>query len=383
MIYSKGDYIMPKQIPFIKPKFPAPEDLAKDLQRIYENNFYSNNGPVYFEFKEKLETYLGQGVHAVVVSNATMGLMLSIEAIMGKQKNKKKYIAIPAFTFAAGPLAIRWCGFEPLFFDVDATSAQPDLRSFQSVLDDYSQDLAGVVLINDFGIGNPEIEKWDKLLSYKDIPYIIDSAPGFGSTYENGELIGGMGACEVFSFHATKPFGIGEGGLITTKDAELAEKLEVLKNFGFDDTKRTVGAGINAKITELDCAIGLRILSKYPETLADRRKTYARFEANLKASDIKFLPRAASASIQFATILVDSNDQKMLINQLKVGGVEARTYYAPAVNTFPYFANAPKVDLSNTELLSKKVISLPVHPDMEPSTVDYICDIIIRSLDKG
>src|SRR6266568_7466412 len=99
---------MPKSIPFIKPKFPAPEDLVKDLKRIYENNYYSNNGPVYFEFKEKLEAYLGQGLHAVIVSNATMGLTLAIEAVMGDQKNEKKYIAIPSFTFAACPLAIRW-----------------------------------------------------------------------------------------------------------------------------------------------------------------------------------------------------------------------------------------------------------------------------------
>lgn len=372
---------MPKPIPFIKPKFPAPEDLAKDLKRIYKNNYYTNNGPVYFEFKEKLEAYLGQGLHAVIVSNATMGLMLAIEAIMGDQKNKKKYIAIPSFTFAACPLAIRWCGFEPLFFDINPVSAQPDLISFQSVLEEYTDDLAGVVLINDFGIGNGEIDKWDELLSAKNIPYLVDSAPGFGSTYESDKPIGGMGACEVFSFHATKPFSIGEGGLITTKSAELADRLEVLKNFGFDSTKQTVAAGTNAKITELDCAIGLRILAKYPEILADRRKTYSRFEDNLQNRGIEFLPRAATAAIQFATILVDPKHQRVLIDKLKVAGVEARTYYAPAVHTFPYFSDAPRVDLSNTELLSQRVISLPVHPDMDPATVDYICGIVTKNLE--
>jgi dTDP-4-amino-4,6-dideoxygalactose transaminase len=372
-----------KHIPFIKPSFPEPSLISQDLEKIYTNNYYSNNGPVYFEFKEKIEQYLGQGLHAVVVSNATAGLMISIQAVFKPKSNSKKYIAIPSFTFAAGPLAIKWCGFEPLFFDVDVDTAQPSLDSFKTILGQYKNELAGVVLLNNFGIGNRQIDKWTKLLLEEGLLSIIDSAPGFGSTYENGNLIGGATECEIFSFHATKPFGIGEGGLITTKNKELAEELESLKNFGFDDRKTTIFMGTNAKITELDCAIGLRILANYSDRLTDRRKTYDIFESKLrKVPGVSFLPNAASAAIQFASIMVPADKQKTILDTLKDGGVEARSYYAPGVHESPLFKNAPKVNLPHTQQLSQTIISLPVHPHMDKEDIHYICDIITRLLDE-
>jgi len=370
---------MAGKIPFIKPKFPEPEELVEDLRRIYKNNYYSNNGPVYFEFKEAIENYLGQGLHAVLVSNATLGLMLAIQAAFGTS-NERKYIAIPSFTFAAGPLATKWCGFQPLFIDINAETSQPSLNSFRQAVDAYPDQIAGALLTNSFGIGNGEIDEWDSMLNEYAIPYIVDSAPGLGSTYMDGKLLGARGRSEVFSLHATKPFGIGEGGLITTTDQQLASEYESLKNFGFDKDKMTTALGINAKITELDCAIGLRILRKYEIVLEDRRKTYKRYQENLKGFDVGFLPRAESASIQFATIIVPAEKRQKVLAALEAGGVEVRTYYAPSVHTFPLFKDDPVVELRGTKLLSKQVLSLPVHPNMDESTVDYICDIITQEL---
>lgn len=366
---------MSKEVPFIKPKLPSAEELTEDLQRIRANNYYSNSGPVYHEFKEEIEKYLGQDLTAVMVSNATLGLMLAIKAIMGKTR-AKKYVAIPSFTFAAGPLAIKWCGLEPLFFDVDAKTTQPHPEHIKEILKNYGDELAGVVLLNNFGIGNESLHEWEELLGSKKIPFIIDSAAGFGSTYSNSNLLGGEGVCEIFSFHATKPFGIGEGGLITTKDKKLAHQLEAMKNFGFNQEKETEFFGMNAKITELDCAIALRILEKFPDTLTDRRRTYKRYKSHLRSKKVAFLPGAEKAAIQFATILVDPTKRDLIIETLKKNKIEARTYYAPAVNTFSLFKDCPSSDLTNTVELSKRVISLPVHPDMEPEVVDRICGII-------
>lgn len=373
---------MTEPVPFIKPRLPEPDSLVQDIKRIYNNNYYSNNGPVYYEFKKDLEDYLGQNLYAVIVSNATLGLMLAMVAVFGEATSQKKYVAIPSFTFSAGPLAIRWCGYEPIFFDINA-EAQPSLSSFQEVLRTYGDQLAGLLLVNDFGIGNSEIEQWEAILGAASIPCVIDSAPGFGSTYIDNMLLGGRGNCEVFSFHATKPFGIGEGGLITTKDADLAEKLESLKNFAFNANKQTNALGINAKITELDCAIGLRILDNYDATLKDRRSTYQRYEQQLTGVDVGFLPRAATAAIQFATIIVPPFKRQKVLDALSGEKIEARTYYAPAVHTFPFFEKYPKVALPNTDQLSASVVSLPVHPRMDPKTIDRICTIVRSALGDG
>ncbi len=371
---------MPYKIPFIKPQFPIPEELVEDLKHIYTNNYYSNNGPIYFEFKKALEAYLGQNTKIVAVANATLGLMLAIKTSFEQPDSTKKYVAIPSFTFAAGPLAIKWCGFEPLFFDIDPNTTQPSIESFQTMLNNHSAKLAGIVLTNSFGIGNDEIEQWAQLLKSENLPFIVDSAPGFGATYPDGNFTGGKGECEIFSFHATKPFGIGEGGLITTKNTALIDTLESLKNFGFDSNKETIGLGMNAKITELDCAIGLRILSDYPERLKDRRNTYKQYESNLKSFDVAFIPRAETAAIQFASIMVAPERRPKILEDLKREGVEARTYYSPAVHTFPFFADSPRVDLPHTAEVSEKIISLPVHSQMESSIIDHICDIIIKGL---
>jgi dTDP-4-amino-4,6-dideoxygalactose transaminase len=367
---------MPKRIPFIKPQFPKAEEIIQDLELIYENNYYSNNGPVYHDFREQLEQYLGQDLHCVVVANATLGLMLSIKAVFGKPDKHKKYVAVPSFTFAAGPLAIRWCGFEPVFFDIDPRDTQPSIESFKKIDATYAKQLAGVYLINSFGIGDGRIEQWEQLLKDRKLPCVIDSAPGLGSTYKDGNPIGGRGACEVFSLHATKPFGIGEGGLITTKDRRLAARLESLKNFGFDQAKATVEDGLNAKITELDCAIGLRTLSRYDETLEDRRRTYKYYESRLKNKGIDFLPRAESAAVQFASIVVPAAKRPKVLEKLAAGEVDARTYYAPPVHVSSIFENCPRTELPSTDDISARIISLPVHPNMDTKTVDYICDII-------
>jgi dTDP-4-amino-4,6-dideoxygalactose transaminase len=370
-------------VPFIKPRFPEPETLVEYLNRIYQNNYYSNNGPVYFEFKHAIEDYLGQDIKAVVVANATLGLMMAFKAAIKNVSPKKSYIAVPSFTFAAGPLAIRWCGFEPIFFDIDPDTVQPSIESFEKLLSAHGDKLAGVLLTNNFGIGNEQITAWEKLLARANLPLVIDTAPGFGSTYADGQPTGGRGACEVFSFHATKPFGIGEGGLITTKDQAMADELESLKNFGFNDQKETVVMGMNAKITELDCAIGLCLIKDYQATLADRRASYDLFKSGLEGEGATFLPRAETSAIQFVTILVDPKKRNKIIEALKAGGVEARTYYAPCVHTFPLFAECPKIDLKHTDLVSEKIISLPLHPQMDPSTIAYICGIITKELGKS
>mgnify|MGYP001174154219 CR=1 FL=1 len=366
-------------VPFIKPQFPNPSDIADDLEKIYNNNFYSNNGPFYEKFKQEIQSYLGNDLQAVITSSATSALMIAIKGIFGERTSRKKYVAVPSFTFAASPLAIHWCGYEPLFFDIEVDSGQPSIESFKKINRRYRNKIAGVVLVNNFGIGMSNLHAWQQYLNSQNLLYIIDSAPGFGSIYPNGDKLGGGGLCEVFSFHATKPFGIGEGGLITTKNKKLATKLESLKNFGFNKDKDVVNYGINAKITELDCAIGRRVLKMYDKTLDDRRTTYRLFERYLGES-VEFLPRADTASIQFATIIVSDNvRRKNILHNLKKSGVEARTYYAPAVHKMSIFRNAKKGTLSNTETLSERVISLPVHHGMSKQLIEKICKVIRES----
>ncbi len=369
---------MTARVPFIKPHLPSPDEIAGDLKEIYKNNYYSNNGPVYHRFVAAMEDYFGQGLHVVVINNATTALMLAMKACYSKS-SRKKYVAVPAFTFPAGPLAIEWCGYEPIFFDVNESDAQPSIESFERLYEKYNSQLAGILLTNSFGIGNNDLAKWEKTSVDKGLAMIIDSAPGVGSVYPDGQLLGGGGVCEIFSMHVTKPFGIGEGGLITTKDGDLAQKLESLKNFGFGKAKLTTGQGLNGKITELDCAIGLRLLESFDATLKQRKAVHSVYEGQLKGK-VRFLPNARKAAIQFITIVVDADVRDRTLTSLEKNKIDARTYYAPPLHQHDYFNDTLKVELPGTELLSRQVISLPLHGDMKPELVERICTIVKEAL---
>ncbi len=363
---------MSNRIPFIKPEFPHIEEVKEDLQQIYDNNYYSNNGPIYYKFIEEMSAYLGQSLRIVALNNATSALMLAMKACF---KPEEKYVALPAFTFPAGPLAAQWCGYIPLFFDIDKETLQPSISSIKKIYKEYGQNIAGILLVNEYGIGNAQIDEWESLSQELGIPLIIDSAPGIGSTYPDGKLLGARGDCEIFSMHATKPFGIGEGGLIATKNKNLVDKIESLKNFGFDERKLTYIEGLNAKITELDCAIGLRLLKNYGNVLTRRRKVYLTYERLLK-DKVRFIPFAERASIQFATILVNKDKRDKVLAELNNHKIDARTYYAPPLHYHPLFKDNPREDLKNTEEISQQVISLPVHNDMTTNTVEFICDVV-------
>jgi len=135
-------------------------------------------------------------------------------------KGDRKKVLLPSFTFAAGAEAILRSGFEPLFIDVDRKSWQPNIEQAEQILTE-SDDIAGILLCNVFGVGNTNITEWEKLASKFAKPLIIDSAAGFGSKYFDEEKVGTRGDCEIFSMHATKPFAIGEGGLVVSKNEKL------------------------------------------------------------------------------------------------------------------------------------------------------------------
>ncbi|HEX5797578.1 MAG TPA: aminotransferase class I/II-fold pyridoxal phosphate-dependent enzyme, partial [Candidatus Saccharimonadales bacterium] len=198
---------MKYKIPFIKPELPPAEDLIDCYKQIVDSNWFSNFGPLEQKLCKNAENYIGQGVFVTTVSNATTGLMLAIKTLM-KPKPGQKQVLVPAFTFAAGPEAIIWCGLEPVFIDVNRQTWQPNLDQAQRYLQENQDQVAGILFCNIFGVGAPEIDRWENLAQEFGVPLIIDSAAGFGSEYEDGNKLGGKGDCEVFSFHVTKPFGV-------------------------------------------------------------------------------------------------------------------------------------------------------------------------------
>lgn len=366
------------EVPFIKPTLPHWSEIAEDYEEIIKNNWFTNFGPFEAEFRSRAGDYLDNHGVLTTVANATLGLDLSIRALVDKSSSDARDVIMPSFTFAAGANAILSNGLRPVFIDVDHHSWQPSIDEATEYVADNRDDTAGILLCNVFGVGGPEIDSWEELAATYDLPLIIDSAAGFGSRYPNGEHVGARGNCEVFSLHATKPFAVGEGGLVSSRDPEVIGKIRQLQNFGFDTSRQVADIGTNAKLQEINCAIGLRQLKDFKTRLLGRQATLNLYKVGLMEAGYQFQDNDDLSTVAFASVLApDIPTGNDALARLQKAGVETRRYYAPlhrqkalARRSILYSA------FKHTEDIASRIISLPVHDDMNPQYIDRIVTAI-------
>lgn len=366
-------------IPFIKPNFPAVDDLAKDYEAIVSSNWFTNFGPFEQEFSKSCGKFLGADIHTTTISSCTLGLEAAIEILFDKRKQK---VVMPSFTFAAGAEALLRSGFTPVFIDINSISLQPDLDQAKKLLKNDSDNYAGILLCNIFGVGNRDIEQWEELAELFSVPLIIDSAAGFGSRYSPSEKLGGRGNCEVFSMHVTKPFAIGEGGLVASRDVGFIQKIRSWQNFGFESDRNVHRIGTNAKLQEVNAAIGLRQLEKFEERLLGRRHTLSEYKRLLRNNGVSFQTNDELSTVPFVSALFESYELAHRIYQNLIdAGIEARRYYTPLHKQeilSIYKDNA--TSLGVTEDIAERIISLPVHDNMRTGDIKIIVSVIKSSL---
>ncbi|MGJ0203217.1 DegT/DnrJ/EryC1/StrS family aminotransferase [Leucobacter sp. gxy201] len=357
-------------IPFIRPALPTAQVLSHDLERISEANWFSNFGPIEQAFRTEIADFIGDDELAVVtMNNATTGLMAALAGLLPRGDNTES-IAVATFTFAAGAQAVIWHGYRPAWFDIDPVTLQPDLDSFNA-LHEKNPRIRAILLTQTFGVGAADIDAWEELASSHGIPLILDSAAGFGSEYPDGERLGSRGDCEVFSFHATKPFAIGEGGAVTTRDHTLAENLRSFTNFGFAAGVGAIAVGLNGKLQELNAAIGRHQLTDFEDTLTKRKAVLRQYSDEFATLPVSFPTNIERSSICFASMIVDHQaSAPRVFASLQNASVEARAYYAPLLHRQPWLEQFPQmVSLEHSESIADRIVSLPVLTDMQPDEI--------------
>lgn len=372
---------MTEYIPFIRPDLPDPNLLSGDLAAIGQANWYTNFGPIEREFRKDIASFLEQpGLFVATMNNATTGLMAALAGLLPRGDGNS-HVAIASFTFAAGAQAIIWHGYKPAWFDIDAVSLQPSIASFRALLAN-EPNISAILLTNTFGIGNSEIGEWEDLADSLGLPLIIDSAAGFGSRYLSGELLGSRGDCEVFSFHATKPFAIGEGGAVTTRSESLADQMRRFTNFGFGASQGAIEIGLNGKLQELNAAIGRRQLTAFGDSLQSRRAVLDHYITAFAELPLIFPSAIRESSVCFASVILNSpGSLDGTLASLRDARIDVRTYYSPQLHHQPWFRRfAPKVSLTESEDTSKRVISLPVLPNMKPEEITSVTNAVVQAL---
>jgi dTDP-4-amino-4,6-dideoxygalactose transaminase len=342
------------RFPVVRPAFPTPEEWSPYLKQSYDLHWFSNFGPAVTRFETALTAEFGErGDAFVATSNATAALTacLIADRISG-------IVLVPAFTFAASAGAVRMAGAEPMLVDVDPVTWACDVHKLAQALDRTNAE--AVMLVAPFGI-TQDFSEHVALCRSRGVAVVIDNAAGLGGGPRSRRSLRGT-AHEVFSLHATKPFGIGEGGLIHAA-ADRVNALRSAINFGFPhDPKRSgAGWGINGKMPEFSAAAGLAVLDRYAGVLTFRRAQARRYmELFARFGDIA-IHRGLDDTpwSMFPCLMPSAAAAEDVVGEAGGRGLELRRYFRPSLSRWGGIRAA--ADCSVSEMLAERMICLPVY----------------------
>lgn len=367
-----GDPAFPARLPLVRPTIDDVPGLTAELGEILERGLLTNNATV-----RSLEDAVSErlGVEVVAVSSCTAGLMLVLQALGATGR-----VVMPSFTFSASAHAVLWAGGSVDFADVEPERATLDPEGLAGLLDGASAMTATHIY------GSPcDVEALGKLADDADIPLVYDAAHALGST-RNGTPIGGFGAAEVFSMSPTKVVVAGEGGLVATRDADLAQTIRLGRDYGNPGDYDTRFPGLNARLSELHAAVALASFRRLDEHIAARVALVDRFAAAIDGLPGLRVVRPAeldTSTFKDLTIVIDADafgvDAPQLQRALDAEGIDSRRYFHPPIHRQQAYADrwvTPR-PLPVTDALASSVLSPPLWSHLPISAIDAVADVIV------
>lgn len=361
-----------------RPNLGDREMFHRLVDEMFDNRWFTNDGRFVQRLEHRLSESLGVN-HVVLVNNGTTGLQIAGHAL-----DLTGEIILPAFTFVATPHAFQWGGLKPVFCDVDPVTHCIDPNKIESLITDRTSAIVGVHLW-----GRPcQTAAIEEIADRHGLAVIYDAAHAFGSAHRE-RMIANFGRCEVFSFHATKFFHTFEGGAIATNDDELAHKIRLMKNFGFESMDRVVHLGINGKMPEVCAAMGLASLEQLDEVLFVNRQNYHVYRSQLAdVPGIHLYSHVDPIATNFQYVVTEVDDDAAvsrdeLLKRLHDANIRARRYFFPACHRMePYRSLYPEqIDaLPVTDQLCRRVLVLPTGTSISPDDVQTVCAVIRSAL---
>lgn len=372
---------MPK-IPYLRPRLVPLEEFAGYVRQIEQTRVYSNFGPLNTRFEERIVSeYFGGAGAATTVNNATAGLILAIALA---KRPGGRYAVMPSFTFPATPLAAIWAGLEPFFVDVSPDDFCLSLTELERTLDELGHSVAVVVPYAAFGYPM-DLAPYADLVK-RGVPVVVDAAASFGTSLEGAGFGTNFHGSIVFSFHATKTFGIGEGGLVYSHDAKFIQRLREAANFGFGPDKISQFCGLNAKLPEIAAAIGLATLERFPEKKRQRMAVYAWYYHELQRRGLLgrgWIMQKQLGEIPhvcFPLLCPPGVSNQGVVRRLAARGMDLRTYFSPSCHHQPPFREFKRGTLTETETLAQRVLSCPLWEEMSRAQVSDIVAELQKSV---
>jgi dTDP-4-amino-4,6-dideoxygalactose transaminase len=346
-----------------------------------ETGRLTNNGPYVQEFEKSIAKLIGVR-HFVAVCNGTVALELAIRAL-----GLKGEVIVPSMTFIATAHALQWQGIAPVFCDVDPLTHSIDPKLIGPLITQQTTGIIGVHLW-----GRPcAVEALSRIAKRYNLGLIFDAAHAFACSHQ-GRMIGSFGDAEVFSFHATKFLNTFEGGGVATNDEKTADRIRLMRDFGFAGYDNVVCLGTNGKMSEVSAAMGLTQIENLDEFIECNHRNYRRYLEELEnLSEVHMFRYDESEKCNYQYIVLEiaeeaSLSRDELVEILWAENVLARRYFYPGCHRMePYLSSFPDAAkrLPETEKLSRRLLQLPTGTVVSSSEISYACHVIHFALHHG
>jgi dTDP-4-amino-4,6-dideoxygalactose transaminase len=357
-------------IPIARPQLGAAE---RDRLAAVVDSGYLADGPEVRTFEAAFADRCSTA-HGVATSNGTTALHAALVALGVGPGDR---VVTTPFSFVATATAVSHAGAEPVFADVDPLTYNLDPHAVERVLR-ADPDVAAIMPVHLYGLAAP-MDHFRDLADEYDCALLADAAQAHGATFR-GRPVGSQADAACFSFYPTKNMTTGEGGMIVTDDADVAEAARRFVDHGRTEGYEHVTLGHNFRLSSLAAAVGNAQLDRLDDFVAARRANAARLDEAVAETDLRAPvepPHREHAYHQY-TVTCPPGERDAVADALEAQGVASRVYYPTPIHRQPLYAgsHAAVTDAPVAEAAAETVLSLPVHPGLTDEELETVASAV-------
>ncbi|MDR2368962.1 MAG: DegT/DnrJ/EryC1/StrS family aminotransferase [Deltaproteobacteria bacterium] len=360
-----------------RPWLPPLNEILPYLENIWNSRVLTNEGRYLKELETNLAKYL-QAKHVSLLNNGTIALLIALQSL-----GLSGEVVTTPFSFVATTHCLSWLNLTPVFADIEPNSFNLDPAKVEAAITKRTSAILGVHCY-----GRPcDVVALADIAKAKNVKLIYDAAHAFGVKHQ-GRSVMLSGDLSAISFHATKVFNTFEGGAVVSHDDELYNRINLLKNFGIQDESTVADIGLNGKMNEFCAALGLVQLDHIGEAIVARRlhdDFYRQNLANIPNLICPPWPANVSPNYAYFPILVEPGfplSRDGLYEKLTHHNIFVRRYFYPLISEFSMYHNLPsatEANLSVASSVSRRILCLPIYPDLSLAQAERVVGIIADS----
>ena len=351
---------------------PLKEDIKNALKEILESGrFILGDNVTHFE--NEVASYLGSE-KAVGLASGTDALYLSLRALDIKQGDE---VITTPFSFIATAESITYVGGVPVFVDIDQDTLNMDVSKIEEKITPRTK---AIIVVHLFGLP-VDMDELMHIAKKHRLKVVEDCAQAFGATYR-GTRVGSIGDCGCFSFYPSKNLGAyGDGGMLTTNSPEINEKVRILRNHGTVGPYQHDFIGYNSRLDEIQAAI-LRIKLKNIESYNKNRQHIAGIYSSMLRDVVKCPVIREDRTHVYHQYTFRSARRNHIGRTLQENSISSVIYYPIPLHLQEAFRflGHKSGDFPVSESAAQEVISIPIYPELQPETAEFIADTIIKSV---